>query len=247
MIRWARIATLLAALAAVAVIVFDVDPARDLSLAGRALRAGDLDQALRLGSRALYLGSLDQQGQYQARELRAQAALGLGNRGFALAELDRALALRPDSGSGLLLRGRIKLAGGDAAGALQDMDRGLALLAPPGRPLTAGLAAALVQRGLARLALGQMSAAGQDADLAVRLNPRLAQARYLRSRVLDAQGRPAQALQEIEAAFALMQKSPFSTLYLSPEGQEMTRWLVEMRRKNKVDLLRPAPRPPAGR
>lgn len=242
MIRWVRIATFLAALSAVLVMIFDVDATRDLSLASRALRAGDLDQTLRFSSRALYLSRLDAKDKYQARELRARAALGLGNRGFALAELNRALALRPESASGLLLRGQIKLAGGDAAGALQDLDRALGLLAPPGKALTAGLAGPLVLRGRARLALRQVAGAGQDADLALRLNPRLVQAHYLRSRVLDAQGRPAEALNEIEIAVALMQKNPFSTFYLSPEGQEMTGWMIQMRRKNKVDLLRPLPR-----
>lgn len=238
MITWVRVGTLLAAVLAVVVMLLDLNPAKDLDMASRAYRAGNLDQTLRLASRALGLGSisgLDQAGRFRARELRARSAVRLGRPDFALAELDRALSERPGQVGALLLRGELRRDAGDLPGALKDLNRGLELAgeSPP--------AASLVQRGRTLLDLGRKQEAWEDAVLAVKRDPRLPGARELASRVLAANGRQDLALKQAEIAFELLRKRTHTISSLeSPEVQGLISWLIELRRRNKVSLIKPS-------
>lgn len=239
MIRWARNATLLAALIAVVAMLFDVSSPEDLRLAGMAYNAGDMDQCLRLSSRALLLGGLDKEGRFRAHDLRAKAAVKLDNKSFAMSELDRALAEEPDKAQALLLRGELRLAAGDASAAMGDLDKGLSLAQTSGASPRTVLSPALVNRGKAQLALGRVDQAWQDAKRAVEMSPSLPRARLLASQVLDARGRPDLALDQVELAYALVMRRPHSLIVTSPENEEMVAWLVRMRMKNKVDPARP--------
>jgi tetratricopeptide (TPR) repeat protein len=241
MIRWARMITLVAALAALLPLVLDFDSARDLKAAGAVMfaRRPDPDLALRLASRALLLGGLDETGRCRAREIRSTAALRLGNRSFALKDLDRVVAACPQRAGALLQRGELRLLSGDPAGALADLDRGITLSTADGRKPGAKLALPYALRGQAHLALGHLEPAKQDAATAIRLGPRQPQAHYVHSLVLEAQGLIHPAWQSMEKAFALKYRPGGLMSFQDFQGDAWTRRLITLRMKNKVDPIRP--------
>lgn len=241
MIRWARIVTLLAALAVLLPLILDFDSARDLKAAGAmmAARRPDPDLALRLASRALLLGGLDEAGQCRAREVRSAAALRLGNRSFAHKELDQVVAACPQRAGALLQRGELRLMNGDPAGALADLDQGLTLSTAGGRKPEAKLALGYALRGQAHLALGHWEAAMQDVATAIRLAPREPQAHYVHSLVLEARGLLRPAWQSMEKAFALKYRPGGLMPFQDFQGDVWTRRLITLRMKNTVDPIRP--------
>ncbi len=237
MLKVVRIGTFLGALAAVAVMLLDFDASRDLRGAQAFLARHDLDMALRLASRALLLHQLSPEGQCQARRVRVLAARQLKADGFAtreLARMQQECASQPQS---RLMLGELLLEQQKYAEALDHLEQGLALAAQSGG-MGPALALPLAQRGLARLALGQVDQAEQDADLALRLRPRLAEGHYLLSQVAWEKGRLDLALEEMETAWGLAAAGR-RFFFMEPRGKLWLERLITLRMQNKVDPRRP--------
>jgi lipoprotein NlpI len=83
----------------------------------------------------------------------------------ALADFNRALALKPEAAGGYVDRGRLKRNLGDLTGALGDLDKAIALKAD---------AFAYLNRGLVKGDLGDSAGAMNDFDQAIELNPKFA-------------------------------------------------------------------------
>ena len=238
MMKKVRLVTLLAALSALAVLVWPSSPQRDLKLAGMAYRARDLDQALRLARRAAALGGDDLELRLEALGIQARAALALKRPDMAQAYLDRMLALDPNQPLPYLMRGSLKLRQGDQAGALADLDRGLALASAGGKDRASFLAPYYARRGRANLALGRVQPARRDIERALAANPRDPEAHQLMSKIEERAKRWRPALVEAEKALRLaLARDRF--FFMKPQGKKWLKRLVWLRMKNKVDLVRP--------
>jgi tetratricopeptide (TPR) repeat protein len=111
---------------------------------------------------------------------RGAARYARGDVAGALADLDRALDLRPEYPEALNNRGIVRHRLGDAAGALADFDRALGL-----RPR---YAEALNNRAVTRMAIGDLAGALADFDRAIGVRPDYADAYHGRAAALHAWG-----------------------------------------------------------
>lgn len=178
---------------------YTVDPARDLKIARAAIKFGDYGQALRLARRAAYFSD-GASGEYRLAETTAARAAWKSDRPeSALDRLNRLLALAPDFGPALLLRGEILVAGGQAAPAAVDLAGYIASAQAPHKASTAELA-----RSYGQLPPRQRRPDG--VRLGRRLNPAdkdLARAYALLGRAQAALNKPDLARLNMEAGLAL--------------------------------------------
>ncbi|MGA2262897.1 MAG: tetratricopeptide repeat protein [Acidobacteriota bacterium] len=134
------------------------------ALLGRGLAykgKGDIDNAIK-DFRAIV--RIDPRGKdaYTAHLIQREIFQMKGDLKSALAELDRAVAIRPNDGSIYGARGALKLAIGDLNGALLDLDKAAALA--PNDSFV------FDNRGLARTAKGNLEGAIEDFSQAMKLN-----------------------------------------------------------------------------
>ena len=198
-----------------AAVVYPGDPAA-LHDAVRAMQRGEWETALSLLARA----PDDARVAYH----RGVCRRGLGDLAGALVELDRSLALEPDSAPALIARGHLHSLRGQAALGVPDLVRatlvapedheswhylGLALLetgdlAGAERTLSRALeleprfASSWVNRGSTRARSGDVAGAIADYGEALRLDPDHLNALEWRARVLLLAGRPLEALADID-------------------------------------------------
>jgi len=239
MISAVRYASLLAALAALACLLWTGPGPEDLDMAAKALARGDPDIALRLTTRTLTfsgLGNLTDEETARANALRAEAAWQLGRLDYARREMDAALALRPADPSLLFLRGKWSLDAGECAHAVRDYDKALA--AAPRESVTPGMATQLARAARAHACLGDSSSAETLLGKAASLDNGNAEVFFARSAVLERTGDKAGALQAMERAWNLRTVSEGrAAFFLTKEGGAWLERLVKLRMDNGVDPL----------
>jgi tetratricopeptide (TPR) repeat protein len=143
-----------------------IAPKLTAALLGRGLAykgKGDLDNAIK-DFRAIV--RVDPRGNdaFSAHLIQREVFQSKGDLKGALAELDRAVAIRPNDGSTYGLRGALKQAIGDLDGALLDLDKAVTLA--PTNSLC------FDNRGLARTAKGDFEGAIEDFSQAMNFNVR---------------------------------------------------------------------------
>ncbi|MFD5597778.1 tetratricopeptide repeat protein [Streptomyces griseorubiginosus] len=119
----------------------------------------------------------------------------------AVDDLDRALALEPDSASAHSVRGEFHRALRHDDAALRDLDRGIAL--DPAHHF------AWASRGALHLTRGDLPAARADLDRSLELNPDYVWALVRRARVWRGLGDPARRLADLDRAVALQPDWPW--------------------------------------
>ncbi|MFF7950645.1 tetratricopeptide repeat protein [Streptomyces griseorubiginosus] len=119
----------------------------------------------------------------------------------AIDDLDRALALEPDSPSAHSVRGEYHRALHHDDAALRDLDRGIAL--DPAHHF------AWASRGALHLTRGDLRAARADLDRSLELNPDYVWALVRRARVWRGLGDPARRLADLDRAVALQPDWPW--------------------------------------
>ncbi len=119
----------------------------------------------------------------------------------AIDDLDRALALEPDSPSAHSVRGEYHRALHHGDAALRDLDRGIAL--DPAHHF------AWASRGALHLTRGDLRAARADLDRSLELNPDYVWALVRRARVWRGLGDPARRLADLDRAVALQPDWPW--------------------------------------
>lgn len=235
--RWVGIVTLLAALALVAGAVLDIDPPRDLDRAWSAYRTGDYDQCLRLARRAGLITD-DTRLVLRSLEMQARGALGLKRPDMARQYLDRMLAIAPRFVWALLLRGSLALQAGRVTQALADLERGIELAVAGQKRPPKYLAPYYARRGMARLKLGRLGPAEQDARTGLALDAFSPEPHYLLCRVFERMKQFHPALESCERALELIRRRDH-LFFMTPEGKGWIRRLVILRRKAGVDSSRP--------
>ena len=227
MINFIRIVTFLVAVAVTIFSIFYIDAEQELAQAKQAYRVGDMDQTLRMARRANRAFSNNDK-KVDAYFLQAKAATKMNWDKTAKNYLDRLLSLEPESVGALLLRGKLNRQLGENELAVTDIDKGL--LRASGNITTNARAYYHTQRGLAYLALKQLSDAAGDATIAINLSEKLPEAHDLMSKVFEEKGDIKNALNECELAYKLaIEKDKLS--FMTPEGRILSDRLVELRSK----------------
>src|ERR1700742_2655084 len=101
------------------------DARHDVNTGVEAANAGKLDDAVAFFTAAIASDELHGPDLATVYYDRADVWKRKGDRAKALADADRAVALAPDDGDALRLRGNLKLESGDATGAFADLDKAL--------------------------------------------------------------------------------------------------------------------------
>lgn len=238
MIRAVRYASLLAAVTALASLLWSGPGPAGIDMAAKAL-ARDPDIALRLTTRTLTfsgLGSLSDEETARAHAIRAEAAWRLGRLDYARRELDAALAFRPDDPSLLFLRGKWSLDAGECAKAARDYDKALA--AAPRESGTPRIATHLARAARAHACAGDSSTSAALLDKASALDGGNAEVFFARSVVLEKAGDKAGALQAMERAWNLRTvREGRSAFFQTREGGVWLERLVKLRMDNGADPL----------
>lgn len=232
MIKVIRVCLLIGALIFAVTMVFDHDPQKDIRVAWKAYRSGDMDSALRLARLAALLSDEKSQIWQASHELQARASLKLGNTQHAREVLDDLLAANPDHRGGLQLRGKIRLASGDAQGALKDLER-IRPQSGNAKPSPV-MAEALAERAKALLQVGDVKNAYEAARSAYGAAPGSWNTQYAMSLVLEKQGKLRLALQLAERAIRSRNRAQYG-FYLKPEGKRWTYRMIQLREKVKAE------------
>ena len=236
MITILRVCFLIGALIFAVTMVFDHDPVKDMRVAWSAYRSGDMDSAMRLARLSALLSDQESKTWQASHELQARASLKLGNSQYARKVLDDLLAENPNHGGGLQLRGKIKLASGDARGALVDLQRIYPQTMAGNAKPSPMMAEALAERAKALLQVGDVDNAYTDARAAYEAAPGSWNTQYAMSLVLEKQGRLQQALQLTEKAIRSRNRAQYG-FYLKPEGKRWTYRMIKLRENVKAAHL----------
>ncbi|MCB2227827.1 MAG: hypothetical protein KQH53_14195 [Desulfarculaceae bacterium] len=228
MIKIIRVCLLIGALIFAVSMLFDHDPQKDIRVAWKAYRLGDMDSALRLARFAALLSDEESQIWQASHELQARASLELGNSQYARKVLNNLLAVNPDHWGGLQLRGKIRLSNGDAQGALEDLQR-FSTQSGNSKPSPI-MAEALAERAKALLQVGDVDSAYEAAHTAYEAAPGSWNTQYAMSLVLEKKGQLRQALRFVEKAIRSRNRAQYG-FYLKPEGKNWTYRMVELRKK----------------
>ena len=159
MIKWIRIATIIAALAFLGVGVFVLDAETELNQAHRAYKYRDMDQAMRHARRARFSSRDDKKIISRALKLEYTIALQLGHPDKAMAFLGKAISLQPSCGLCYLQRGDLEYKRKNYAAALDDFEKGFKT-AGSMKPVTKAYYYA--RQGLSHLAVGEDKKAQAD-------------------------------------------------------------------------------------
>ena len=138
----------------------------------------------------------------------------MGKHASAIADYDRAIALKPDTPEVYYNRGHSKVELGNHAGAIDDYDRAIAL--KPKYP-----AAAHFHRGISNAELGNHAGAITDYDRAIALKPKYPEAHFRRGISNTELGNHAGAINDCARAIALKPKYPAAHFHRGISNTEL--------------------------
>jgi tetratricopeptide (TPR) repeat protein len=229
-IKFVRITTFVAAAAILTASFFVMDANHELSLASRAYRHYDMDQAMRHARRALLAAGNHKETRFQALGIEVAVAEKLRKKGKALEYLSEMtdIELPASCISCYLKRGKLRYELGDYKGALRDLNIGLKNT-PPIRPKQA--ARYYAWRGLSSLALGDNRKAQEDAETALSLDNNAPLPHFLKSSCLNREGNHAGAFREAKIAYEIAKKQ--WGFFNSIEGKKWLHYYVAVMLQEK--------------
>jgi tetratricopeptide (TPR) repeat protein len=219
MIKWARIVTIIVALAFLGAGVFVLDAGKELNLAYRAYKHRDMDQAMRHARRANYSSRNDKKIIKSALKLEYAIAIKLGHPEKAMDYLGQAIQNEPSCGLCYLQRGDLEYKRTNYAAALDDFKKGFENTGPLKPEVKAYYYA---RQGLSHLALGETEKAQEDSQNALQSDPESPLAFFLLSKVKDKLGDHEGAYGNASKAYRLGQKK--TGFFSSPEGDLWLRY-----------------------
>ncbi len=227
MIKFIRILTIIIALAVIVIGVFFVNPDKEMEKAYAAYRAGDMDQAIRMGRRTAIFSSGNEQ-KADALLLMSRAAEKMNWTHKAVDYLNRLLSVDNENIIALMRRGKLENDLGEYQKALVDLDKAF----NSGVQISVKTSAKyLTQRGFSYLALKILDKAEKDAVTAIKFNEDFPEAHDLLSKVYETKGLMRESLRECELAYQLSLKKD-KLFFTTPEGKKLSDRLVKLRALN---------------